>query len=138
MLNIGHTMLHNHAIAACRAAGLSPALGFLHQGDGRYPALAADLQEPFRHLVERSVILATRILRPAAFVRRVDGPYPLVLDHHASRKFHALLQRSWRTAILGRGQTEPRAWLAQLLANARALRRRLLDPNSPWEPFEHP
>ena len=49
-----------------------------------------------------------------------------------------ILDVGWRTAILGRGQTEPRAWLAQLLANARALRRRLLDPNSPWEPFEHP
>ena len=137
LLNIGHTVLYRQAITACRAAGLSPALGFLHQGDGRYAALAADLQEPFRHLVERAVILATRVLKPSQFEPRFDGPYPLVLDHHATKKFHALLQRSWKTAVTGRGQTEPRAWLAQLLATARALRRRLIDPEMPWEPFEH-
>ena len=39
------------------------------QGDGRYASLASDLQEPFRHLVERAVILATRILRPSQFVQ---------------------------------------------------------------------
>ena len=74
LLNIGHTMLYRHAIAACRAAGLSPAIGFLHQGDGRYAALASDLQEPFRHLVERAVILATRMLKPSQFLAKPGRP----------------------------------------------------------------
>lgn len=138
LLNMGHTMLYRHAIAACRAAGLCPAVGFLHTSDGRYASLAADLQEPFRHLVERAVILATRILKPSQFVPRFDGPYPLVLEHHAAKTFHALMQRSWKTGVIGKGQTEPRPWLAQFLATARSLRRRLIDPESPWEPFEHP
>ena len=138
LLNMGHTMLYRHAIAACRAAGLSPAVGFLHASEGRYASLAADLQEPFRHLVERAVILATRILKPSQFVQRFEGPYPLVLEHHASKRFHALMQRSWKTGVIGKGQTEPRPWLGQLLATARGLRRRLVDPESPWEPFEHP
>jgi CRISPR-associated protein Cas1 len=138
LLNLGHTMMHRHAIAACRAAGLSPSVGFLHQGDGRHAALASDLQEPFRALVERAVIVATRTLKPSSFERRPDGPHPLVLDHHASKKFHALLQRSLRTAVIARGREEPRTWLAHLLANARSLRRRLLDASSPWEPFQHP
>ncbi|HME70278.1 MAG TPA: CRISPR-associated endonuclease Cas1 [Myxococcota bacterium] len=114
LLNMGHTMLYRHAIAACRAAGLSPAVGFLHASAGRYASLAADLQEPFRHLVERAVILATRILKPSQFVQRFDGPYPLVLEHHAAKTFHALMQRSWKTGVIGKGQTEPRPWLAQL------------------------
>ncbi|MBN9119959.1 MAG: CRISPR-associated endonuclease Cas1, partial [Planctomycetes bacterium] len=138
LLNIGHTVLHRHAAAACRAAGLSPAVGFLHRGTGRFAALAADLQEPFRHLVERAVIVATRRLRPAQFLARADGAHRLVLDANAARSFHALLQRTLRAGAAGRGQTEPRSWLAQLLTTARGLRRHLLDPAAPWEPFEHP
>lgn len=139
LLNIGHTMLYRHAVAACRAVGLSPAIGSLHSATPRFAALAADLQEPFRHLVERAVILATRRLKPNQFIPQDDGPYRLALQHHADKTFHAILQRSWRAVVVGRGQTDPRAWLGQLIATARGLKRHLLDPTgSPWEPFEHP
>lgn len=138
LLNLGHTMLYRHAVAACRAAGLSPAVGFLHSSTPRFAALAADVQEPFRHLVERAVILATRRLKPNQFVPKDDGPYRLALEHHAAKTFHAVLQRSWRAAVVGRGQTDPRAWLGQMVVTARSLKRHLIDPASPWEPFEHP
>lgn len=138
LLNMGHTMLHRHAVAAGRAVGLSPAVGFLHASTPRYAALAADLQEPFRHLVERAVLLATRRLKPRQFLPKDDGPYRLVLDHHAARTFHVILQRSWQTMVRGRGQADPRAWLGQMIATARSLKRHLIDPDASWEPFEHP
>jgi CRISPR-associated protein Cas1 len=137
LLNLAYTQLHRHLTAACRAVGLSPAVGFLHRGDGRYAALAADLQEPFRHLAERAVVVATRQIKPSHFTERTDGPHALELDHHASTRIHALLQRGLRLAVAGRGQSEPRAWLAQMLATARSLRRHLLDPTTPFEAFEH-
>jgi len=139
LLNIGYTILYRHLIAACRSAGLSPSVGFLHASTSRYAALAADLQEPFRHVVERAVILATRRLKPTQFLPKEDGPHALVLEHHASKMFHAILQRSLRTSVVARGQTDSRAWLGQFLNTARALRRRLTDPDATtWEPFEHP
>ncbi len=137
LLNLGHTMLYRHAMASCRAAGLSPSLGFLHVPSPRFAALAADLQEPFRHLVERAAIVATRRLRPNQFLRRDDGPHALVLEHRAARAYHAILQRSWRVGVVGRGQAESRAWLGQMVGTARALRRHLVDPEQPWSPFEH-
>ncbi len=138
LLNLAHTQIHRHAVAAARAAGLSPAVGFLHRGDGRYAALAADLQEPFRHFAERSVILATRQLKPTQFIERPSGPHALALNHHASTRFHALLQRCLRLSIVGQGQSESRPWLAQFLATARSLRRHLLHPDTPFEAFAHP
>jgi CRISPR-associated endonuclease Cas1 len=138
LLNIGHTMLYRHAVSACRAAGLSPAVGFLHVPSARFAALAADLQEPFRHLVERAVILATRRLKPNQFLPRDDGPYALVLEHRAARTYHAVLQRSWQLAVVGNGQTEGRPYLGQMIHTARALRRHLIDPEQPWGPFQHP
>ena len=138
MLNIGFTMLHRQAVAAASAAGLTPSLGFLHASTPRYSALGADLQEPFRHLVERAVILASRRLKPAQFLPQADGPYAIRMEHHASKTFHAVLQRSWTASTTGRGQLEPRPWLAQIATTARLLRRHLLNPEHPWEPFEHP
>jgi CRISPR-associated protein Cas1 len=138
MLNIGHTMLHRQAITAIRAAGLSPAIGFLHASGPRYAALAADLQEPFRHLVERAVILATRRLKPGHFMSDDDGEHPLVLQAPAAKTFHALLQRSLQATVRGDGQTDPRPWVAQLIHTARCLRAHLLAPDNPWQPFTHP
>lgn len=137
LLNIGHSMIHRQAIAAIRAAGLSPALGFLHSPTPRFAALAADLQEPFRHLVDRAVILATRRLSPRHFVRSDSGEYLLTLEPLAAKTFHALLQRSIQAGVMGRGQTEPRSWIAQIHHTARSLRRHLVDPAVPFEPFEH-
>ncbi len=82
-------------------------------------------------------MVATRRLKPAHFVRQEGGRYPLRLEHRAAKLFHGLLQRTWRGGVVGRGQTEPRAWLAQLRTTARGLRRHLVDPATPWEPFEH-
>lgn len=137
MLNLGHTMLHRHAITAIRAAGLSPAIGFLHVSRARFPALAADLQEPFRHLVERAVILATRRIKPRHFVVKDNGPYPLVMEPAAAKTFHALLQRSWRQSVIASGQSKPRAWLAQMLSTTRSLARHLVDSDQPFSPFSH-
>ncbi|VTS05371.1 CRISPR-associated endonuclease Cas1 [Tuwongella immobilis] len=137
MLNIAHSQWYRQARAAARMAGLSPGLGFLHSSDRRYASLAADLQEPFRHVVERAVLQATRMLKRSQFVERSDGPHKLHLEHRAGLRFHALLQRSLLVGVVARGQTEPRAWIHQLLATARSLRRHLLSPQTPFEAFEH-
>lgn len=39
-----------------RATGLLSWKGFYHQGRGRHAALASDLMEPFRHVVERAAL----------------------------------------------------------------------------------
>lgn len=137
MLNLGFTMLHRQAVSAIRGAGLSPALGFMHSPSPRYASLAADLQEPFRHLIERAVILATRRIKPQHFVQKESAAYPLVMEPHAGKTFHVLLQRSLRQAVVGKGQADARAWVGQMLSTARSLRRHLIQPETPWQPFEH-
>lgn len=61
-----------------RRGGLDPYLGVLHEGQDRYAALAADLQEPFRFLCDRLVLdlFHRRRLTVADFVRQ-EKPEPM-------------------------------------------------------------
>jgi len=56
LLSLGYTLLYQRTDSVLRAAGLLPWQGLYHQGRGRHAALASDLMEPFRHLVERQAL----------------------------------------------------------------------------------
>ena len=52
VLSLSYTMLYAQATAACWAAGLDPALGALHTLSHGRAALACDLMEPYRPLID--------------------------------------------------------------------------------------
>jgi len=138
LLNIGYTVLYRWMIVSARAAGLSPALGMFHVADGRFAALAADLQEPFRHLIDRVVIEATYELRVKQFQPMAQGPFALGLAPLASRRFQELLHRSLALAAAGQDQSEPCSYHRQFIRQARSLRRHLQDVGQPFVPFSYP
>ena len=53
LLSLGYTLLHGYVDSVNRAVGFLPWQGFYHVARGSHPALASDLVEPFRHVVER-------------------------------------------------------------------------------------
>lgn len=56
LLSLGYTTLYAHVETVIRTMGLLPWIGFYHQQHGRHAALASDLMEPFRHIVERCAL----------------------------------------------------------------------------------
>ena len=56
MLNLGYTLLRNRLASAIRHAGLNPRLGIFHIGRGGHTALASDLMEPLRAVVDNCVL----------------------------------------------------------------------------------
>jgi group II intron reverse transcriptase/maturase/CRISPR-associated endonuclease Cas1 len=138
LLNIAQTWLHRWACLAVRAAGLLPSVGLLHRRRPGHAALASDLQEPFRHLMDRAVLELVGRLRPADFRNTPDGRFPLLLLPHASQQVAAALGRALRMVALGRGESEPKSYRRHLLALARGLRRALADPQEAWTIFTHP
>lgn len=137
LLNIGFSWLYRLAELLALQQGLAPSLGFLHQPRPGHSALASDLIEPFRHLVDRAVIAASQRLKPGDFRETRQGPYRLQIDLAASRSYLVLLHESLAAQCVGRSQTEPRGYRHQLAATIRALRRHLLDPTAPFTPFRH-
>lgn len=55
LLDYGYTILRGHSMRAVLSAGLTPALGVYHCGRSNHFALADDLIEPFRAVVDYSV-----------------------------------------------------------------------------------
>lgn len=93
LLSLGYTVLYAQTETLIRVAGLHPAHGFYHQRRGRHAALASDLMEPFRHLVEGTAIaqLNRRQLNDQDFT--VDSEYGCRLTTRGRRTFFAALAR---------------------------------------------
>jgi len=137
LLNIGFTFLYRYLLLMIRQVGLSPAIGFLHVSRAGHATLASDLQEPFRHLIDRAVIQATHELRPRDFQQVQHGPFKLRIMPQAARSFQEILHRGLRQPCLANGETEPRAYCWHWLATARSLKRHLKE-DAAFRPFEHP
>jgi CRISPR-associated protein Cas1 len=69
-LSFGYAMLLSRAVAAVWGAGLDPHVGMLHEPGRGKPALALDLMEEFRPLIDRLVLrlINRRQLGPADFI----------------------------------------------------------------------
>ena len=59
MLSLGYTILYNRVAESLIAAGLSPWEGMFHARHGSHYALASDMMEPYRFLVDRIVLALT-------------------------------------------------------------------------------
>lgn len=60
MLSLGYTLLYNRITSMLRLNGFDPRIGFYHQSRGQHAALASDLIEEVRHLVDRLVLRLIR------------------------------------------------------------------------------
>jgi len=139
MLNMAQTALYRQQIVAIRSAGLLPSLGLLHELRPGHAALASDLQEPFRHLMDRAAIHAVRTLQPKDFRRLAsEGAYSTSLSPSALRHAQAVIHRSFALTCVAAGRTEGHSYLTHFSLQARSLKRHLLDRSKSFDVFEHP
>jgi CRISP-associated protein Cas1 len=138
LLNIAQTFLHRQCLLALHVARLAPMLGLFHQPRPGHPALASDLQEQFRHLMDRAVLEAVTSLSHRHFTRAEYGPFALRIEPWAYRQFMATLLRVMALPCAGLNQSESKSYFRHVQSTTRALKRSLLDPSIPWLPFRHP
>lgn len=73
LLSLGYTLLGGEMLSAVQAAGLDPALGFLHGVVPGRESLVLDLIEPLRPGVDAFVLsLLDRVLTPRHFTKQAD------------------------------------------------------------------
>ncbi|MCB9367144.1 MAG: CRISPR-associated endonuclease Cas1 [Calditrichaeota bacterium] len=102
LLNIGYTRLRAQVRGMVERHGLSPFQGFVHQsragdtGPRRHDALVSDLMEPFRPLVDRTVLALVRKAQINAahftYVEKAEPPCRLAAPGRA------LYYERWETA----------------------------------------
>lgn len=138
LLNFAQTLLHRWMVQCVTSAGLVPTLGAMHRDRPGHATLASDLQEPFRHLMDRVVIESSRKLRVTDFMEDSEGPFPLRIQPRARVAFVAMVHRMLATAVCGYGRSEPNSYLQQGRLLAREYRSALLQPGFEFRSFWHP
>lgn len=90
MLSFGYTLLYNRLATSLRDKGLNPYNGFFHSQGGRHFALASDLMEELRHVIERIVLalIHLKVITPDDFetIQRNSKPFCRIRGE-AFRKF---------------------------------------------------
>ncbi len=121
LLSLGYTILYSHTESALRVAGLFPWLGFYHASRGRHAALASDLMEPFRHIVERAALDAVRRhgLTTADFF--LDATGACKMHNTARRRYLALLTEAFQMPQGSRYNPQALVLSGHLAAQNRAL-----------------
>lgn len=122
LLSLGYTLLYGYSESVLRVAGLLPWRGFIHQPRGRHAALASDLMEPFRHVVERTALrmLSRNQLTPEDFSQTPAGASRIADD--ARRAYLAKLLERFEGEIRAKGEAEPRKLYTHLHRQALSLR----------------
>ncbi len=111
LLSLGYTQLYAHVDSLLRVDGLLPEKGFYHQERSGHAALASDLMEPFRHVVERCALsmIQRRRLKPDDFS---DSPeYGCRLTAAARRVYLGALSEAFLAPVRAAGGGQPLAIL---------------------------
>ncbi|WP_440055956.1 CRISPR-associated endonuclease Cas1 [Pseudoalteromonas sp. T1lg65] len=90
LLSYGYSMLYAHVDSLVRAQGLNPTLGGLHKTRGQHSALASDLMEPFRFIVERTMLTSIKLgqIKPTDFSQQ--GKF-CQINHDARKRWSQYL-----------------------------------------------
>jgi len=114
LLSLGYTLLYGYTQSIIHTTGLLPRQGFYHQAHGQHAALASDLMEPFRHLVERVAMTALlrQDLQSTDFTQHPSGSCHIAPE--ARRKFMALLLRQWQRQSKARGDDTSYSYISHL------------------------
>lgn len=131
LLDFTGALLRKDVRAACRAAGLDPDRGLLHEPGGEVPALVRDLMGPFRPALVHEVALALLnrgALDPAHFETSGDEPCLTRAGRAAVYEVYGR-RREQPVTPPGREATVPCGRAVELQARrlARALTRREID-----------
>ncbi|HOP06582.1 MAG TPA: CRISPR-associated endonuclease Cas1 [candidate division Zixibacteria bacterium] len=94
LLSLGYTVLRGNVHSLVEKAGLSPYIGFLHMRRKGHPALVSDMMEPFRFLVDQTVIrlINRRQVRPNQFKRSLKSSLPCLMEPAARRNYLSELE----------------------------------------------
>ena len=89
LLSFGYTLLAQAASGAAQTVGLDPFVGFLHEYVYNRPALALDLMEEFRPMIDGVVLWACRGKQLTPTGDFTPGPpeRPIILDDDGKRRF---------------------------------------------------
>lgn len=136
MLSLGYTLMYNRISSALTIKGFDPCIGFYHQGRGRHAALASDLMEHLRHLVDRTVLAMIHRgeITPSHFTFRNGDVAGCRMSGEGFRLFVERFESTMNTRFTDR-RRKKMSYYAYLDETSDGLRRSIMF-GTPYEPLE--
>jgi len=99
MLSLGYSCLYHHITTALQICALNPAVGWYHEPRANYMALACDVQEEFRYLVDGLVLylLNRNKVTPEDFEFDQSSRFPVLMSNSFRKLFLSLLEERLMT-----------------------------------------
>lgn len=114
LLSLGFSVLYSCLETILRTDGLLPWQGVYHQQHGKHAALASDLMEPFRHIVERQAmaLIMRRELKPEDFYFAEHNACLIKKDRR--NYYLSQLMAKFDSKIAAKGDAEPKTLFAHI------------------------
>jgi CRISPR-associated protein Cas1 len=137
LLSFGYTLLHHHLASALTAAGLNPRIGLLHRERGTHCALASDLQEEMRWLIEAEVWdqLSRGRVKPEDFTLPTSGSGPCWITHDLRHRFVADVEGRLNSDFTPPGREEPTTYRQFIAEQARQVAQLVRGERSLYQPL---
>lgn len=135
VLSFAYTILGAEIECQIVAAGLDPALGFLHETEDRRPSLALDLLEPFRAPVADGLaldLLSHQTLRAEAHFEKRDGG--VYLNTEGRKRFFVAYERRMARDFFSEQRQRRTSLRNELRQEAILLKQAIVDGTA-FEPF---
>jgi CRISPR-associated protein Cas1 len=99
MLSFGYSCLYHHISTALQICGLNPCIGWFHESRENYHALACDLQEEFRFIIDSLVLflLHRNMVSMDNFIKNDAGRFPCLMTKEFRKAFLQQLEEKLLT-----------------------------------------
>jgi len=140
MLSFGYSCLYHHISTALQMRGLNPKIGWFHECRPDYHALACDIQEEFRHIIDSLVLylLHRNMVSPDCFVinnEKEQGGLPCVMQKEFRKVFLGHLEERLLTEFIPEGGESPVSYREFFLQQAHQIEEICRNPGKPYLPL---
>lgn len=138
LLSYGYSVLHTEVLKAVLAAGLDPAVGFLHEIHSGRDSLVCDLVEEFRAPIIDSVVLTLvrrRQVRLAEF--HLSDEKGCLMESSAKKTLLYEIERRMRESLRHPLFEYRVSWRRAIQLQATLLKHSLLHGKFNWQPFSY-
>jgi len=137
MLSFGYSCLYHHISTALQMTGLNPCTGWFHESRPNYHALACDLQEEFRHIVDSMVLylLHRNMVTPDCFDTGATGSFPCLMKKEFRKVFLGHLEEKLLTEFMPPEGERTISYRDCFLRQARLIADICRNPEIPYKPL---
>lgn len=98
LLSFGYSVLYHHLATTLMGNNLNPGIGWYHSSNDRYLALACDLQEEFRHIVDSQVLqmISRNQVDLHDFNINQEHRYPYIMKKDLQRRYISIIESRLR------------------------------------------